>query len=119
MDNYASDKDDYLIKELLVPYLSQVYSGLIARQNKDYLSISKTKQYMNLPELIGHRLILQINANGDERIDHDEFVGFFLKLLMGSLKQKMFIAFKCYDFGNNDSLSKEDVKLLLNNIPFT
>jgi len=27
-----------------------------------------------------------MNANGDERIDHDEFVKFFLKMLMGSFE---------------------------------
>jgi len=27
-----------------------------------------------------------MNANGDERIDHDEFVGFIIKMLMGSIE---------------------------------
>ena len=74
---------------------------------------------MNLPELIGQRLVNLINANGDERIDHDEFVGFLLKMLMGSLDQKMLIAFKCYDLSQNDHISKQDIKLILNNIPLT
>ena len=39
-----------------------------------------------MPELIGDRIVRQMNANGDERIDHDEFVKFFLKMLMGSLE---------------------------------
>ena len=38
---------------------------------------------MNLPELLGTRLVKQINENGDERIDHDEFVNFFVTVLMG------------------------------------
>ena len=38
-----------------------------------------------------------MNANGDLRIDHDEFVKFMLTMLMGSIKQKMNIAFRCYD----------------------
>jgi len=38
-----------------------------------------------------------MNANGDERIDHDEFVKFFIKMLMGSVEQKMHIAFNVYD----------------------
>jgi hypothetical protein len=57
-----------------MPYLSNVYYGLIGRQYKDYLGVVKTKHYLNLPELIGDRIVKQINANGDERIDHDEFV---------------------------------------------
>ena len=50
-----------------------------------------------MPELIGNRIVSQINENGDERIDHDEWVRFFLTLLMGSLEQKLLIAFKFYD----------------------
>jgi hypothetical protein len=41
---------------------------------------------LNLPELIADRLLTQINANGDERIDHDEFIGFFLKAFLGTKK---------------------------------
>lgn len=30
---------------------------MISKGNKDYLSITKTKSYLNLPELIGDRLV--------------------------------------------------------------
>ena len=58
-----------------------------------------------------------MNANGDERIDHDEFVRFFLKLLMGSHKQKMLIAFRCYDVNNDQKLTQEEIKVILKNVP--
>ena len=58
-----------------------------------------------------------MNANGDERIDHDEFVKFFLKLLMGSLEQKMLIAFRVYDVDGDECISDEEVKIVLRNIP--
>ena len=58
-----------------------------------------------------------MNANGDERIDHAEFVQFMLKLLMGSLKQKMLIAFRVYDVDGDESISLEEVKIVLRNIP--
>jgi len=41
---------------------------------------------LNLPELLGLRFVKCVNANGDERIVHDEFVGFFVRLLMGTRK---------------------------------
>lgn len=72
-----------------------------------------------MPELIGDRLVKQINANGDERIDHDEFVPFFLKLLMGTLEQKMLIAFRCYDIDGDESISEKEVEIVLKNIPST
>ena len=41
---------------------------------------------MNLPELLGDRVVGLINQNGDERIDHDEFVQFFMRLCMGTIE---------------------------------
>ena len=84
IDEFDQDVDPYFIKNHLVPYLSSVYYAIVARGNKDYISIRKLKHYMNLPEVLNVIFAKQINANGDERIDHDEFVAFFLKLLMGS-----------------------------------
>ena len=84
MESCDEEYDKFFVSKMLVPYLSTVYFGLLKRQNKDYLSIKRMKQYMNLPELLGQRIVSQVNANGDARIDHDEFVKFFLKLLMGS-----------------------------------
>jgi len=74
---------------------------------------------MGLPSFIGDRLVEQINTNGDERIDHDEFVRFFLILCAGSFEQRMLIAFKCFDLHDNEILSKEDVTLVLKSIPVT
>ena len=75
------------------------------------------KHYLNLPELIGQRIVKQINSNGDERIDHDEFVQFFLRLLMGTIEQRMLIAFRCYDVDDDQQISEEEVKIVLQNIP--
>ena len=72
--NYKSEAERYFINKLLTPYLSSVYFGLIQRQSKGYISIERMNQYLNLPQLLGERMVNQINANGDERIDHDEFV---------------------------------------------
>jgi hypothetical protein len=43
-----------------------------------------TKQYLNMTEVLADRVLQQINDNGDERIDHDEFVGFMLQVAMGT-----------------------------------
>lgn len=84
MESFESAQDKYFLKKILVPYLSSVYFSLLAQGFKNYLSTQKTKHYLNLPEQLGNQIIKQINANGDERIDHDEFVGFMLELLMGT-----------------------------------
>ena len=84
-----------------------MYYGLIARTTKDYLGLLLTKQYLNLPGPIGTCICNQINANGDERIDHDEFIEFLSTALMGNLQQKMMIAFKCYDQDENECIQAD------------
>lgn len=100
-----------------MPYLSSVYFGLVQRTNKDYIGCQKAKLYLNMPEYIGQRIVEQINANGDERIDHDEFVKFFLTMLMGTLEQKMQIAFKCYDMDGDEQIEFSEISIILKNIP--
>ena len=58
-----------------------------------------------------------MNANGDERIDHDEFVKFLARVLMGNLEQKLLIAFRCYDIDDDQSVSEDEIKIVLKNIP--
>ena len=43
IENFQKEQDGYFITEILTPYLSSVYFGLIARSNKDYLGCRKTK----------------------------------------------------------------------------
>ena len=86
MEQFCPDRDVFFTREILTPYLSSVYSSLLSKGKKNYLSIDRVKQYLDLPELLGQRIVKQIDANGDDRIGHDEFVKFFLSLLMGSFK---------------------------------
>lgn len=117
MENFNEEWDGLFIAQVFEPYLSEVYKGLIARQSKDYLGLKRTKQYLNLPEILGERLVRQMNANGDERIDHDEFIKFMICLLMGSFEQKMLIAFKCYDVDGDERISQKETEIVLRNIP--
>ena len=119
MENFNLEQDNFFVSELLVPYLSAVYFGLTSQQKKGYLTISKMKNYLNLPELISKRIVKQINANGDERIDHDEFSRFFVQLFMGTHEQKMLIAFNCYDADGDQQIDKDEIKIVLNNIPLS
>lgn len=70
-----------------------------------------------MPEFLAERICCQINSNGDERIDHDEFIAFFLKATIGSKNQKLMIAYNCYDSGGDQSISKNELRLLLKHVP--
>jgi len=69
---------------MLIPYISSIYHGLIARTNKNYLPAGITKQYLGLPPVIADRVISLINNDGGERISQDQFVGFFVQFCMGT-----------------------------------
>lgn len=58
-----------------------------------------------------------MNANGDERIDHDEFVVFLTNVFMGTLEQKILIAFKCYDSEGEEVITEDEIELVLKHIP--
>lgn len=84
MEDFEPILDSVFVRHWLQPYLSEVFQALIIRQSKDYLTLERMKQYLNLPEILADRLVRQMNANGDERIDKDEFVKFMLKMLVGT-----------------------------------
>ena len=97
IQEFNQEQDIYFLKKMAIPYFSEVYYGIISRGTKDYITLARTKQYLNIPEPICERICSQINANGDERIDHNEFIEFMVTAMMGNLQQKLWIAFKCFD----------------------
>lgn len=86
MEEFEPVLDSLFMRYWLQPYLTEVFDNLVARQNKDYLNLERMKQYLNLPEVLSDRIVRQVNANGDERIDREEFVKFMLRMLMGTFE---------------------------------
>ena len=111
--------NDYYINKLLLPYLISVYKSLVARLGKSYLTTDATKLYMGLNTLLSDRIVEQINDNGDERIDQDEFVKFMIQLCMGSRLQKLMIAFKVYDLDSDEQIDKYEAKFISYHIYLT
>ena len=82
------------IKNVLIPYFSSVFTSILEGGSKlDYLTLNRLRKYLNLPPILAMRICYLINDNGDSRIDHDEFIKFFLNLIAGSFEKKMHIAF--------------------------
>ena len=113
----TSSYEDYFSKHVATPYLSSVFSRL-AGLKKPYLTSLKTKLYLDLPELLGSKIVRQINYNGDERVTHQQFLGFFLALLCGSWNDQLVIAFKCYDSEGKGKISGHDVRSIMANLEF-
>lgn len=58
-----------------------------------------------------------MNENGDERIDHDEWLPYMLNLMIGSFDQRAFLVFNVYDIDRTGLLKPEYMKLFLRHIP--
>lgn len=76
--------DLLFLRDFATPYFSSVYKSLVSQGKSGILEVSRIKRYFNLPEIIFSRVIKIMNENGDERIDHDEWLSFFLRLTCSS-----------------------------------
>mmetsp|Transcript_17644 Transcript_17644/g.27301 ORF Transcript_17644/g.27301 Transcript_17644/m.27301 type:complete len:156 (-) Transcript_17644:603-1070(-) len=76
------------------------------------------KHYLNLPEVLALRIVKQINVSQNQRVSRAEFVSFFLRVFMGSLDQKLAIAYNCFDQDGDNVLEQEEVEIVLKNIPY-
>ena len=112
-----NDQDLTFVKDFAVPYFSAVYQSLINQGRSGYLEVSRLKAYFNLPELIFSRVVKLMNENGDEQIDHDEWLAFFLQLTCSSQKHKMFLVFRIFDVQDSQILRPDFVKIILKHIP--
>ena len=103
MTDKDSEIDVVFIRDFVVPYFSEVYNSLMHKDGLGYLREESIKIYVNLPEILGNRLMQLINANGDQLIDHDEWLEYMLNLICGSFEKRLFIVFQIFD------LSKEEI----------
>jgi len=91
--NKSSNIDLLFLRDFATPYFSSVYQSLVNQGNGGILEVARVKRYLNLPEIIFNRIIGIMNENGDDRIDHEEWLIFFLRLTCSSHRQRMYLVF--------------------------
>ena len=74
------------LRDFVTPYLSSVYKCMIEQSGEPHLTVNAMRFYFNLPEVVFTRVLKQINPSGDNIIDHDEWLKFFLRLTCGSFQ---------------------------------
>mmetsp|Transcript_17640 Transcript_17640/g.27298 ORF Transcript_17640/g.27298 Transcript_17640/m.27298 type:complete len:130 (+) Transcript_17640:422-811(+) len=62
------------------------------------------------------RILAQMSCS--QRVCRSQFVTFLIKVFMGSLKQKLLIAFKCFDHADDEVLHREQVDMVLRNLVY-
>ena len=115
--NPACEGDIVFLRDFMVPYLSNVFRSLLVQSRTEYLPLWRIREYLGLYGILGRRVVDIMNENGDERIDHDEWLPFMLNLIYGSFEQRIFMVFKIYDVDNSGILQPEFMRLFLRHIP--
>lgn len=74
-------------------------------------------QYFPLTGLLGDRLFAQFDVKGNGLIDLDEFVTGLAVCSRGSADDKIHFIFNMYDTSHDNTVSKEELTTLLNQVP--
>eukprot|EP00428_Durinskia_dybowskii_P061805 CAMPEP_0170369566 /NCGR_PEP_ID=MMETSP0117_2-20130122/8050_1 /TAXON_ID=400756 /ORGANISM="Durinskia baltica, Strain CSIRO CS-38" /LENGTH=1024 /DNA_ID=CAMNT_0010624291 /DNA_START=209 /DNA_END=3283 /DNA_ORIENTATION=+ len=74
-------------------------------------------QYFPLNGLLGERLFAQFDTKKTGSIDFDEFILGLATVCRGSIDDKIHFVFNMYDVSHDNTVSKQDLTTLLNQIP--
>lgn len=88
-------------------------------ERNDGLGIDKEifLQYFPLTGLLGDRLFAQFDVKGNGLIDFDEFVTGLAVCSRGTMDDKIHFIFNMYDTSHDNTVSKEELTCLLNQVP--
>jgi Ca2+-binding EF-hand superfamily protein len=120
ISTFDKEKDKEVISNEMLPYLREIYKDLYSKEIYQTPGLSKMifKDYAQLPGCIEDRFIDVIDKNKDTYINEEEFLKGMIKVFVGTLKQKLKLTFKMYDFDNDGWITKNDVSQILSYCPF-
>ena len=67
--------------------------------------------------LLGERLFSQFDVKGNGFIDFDEFISGLSVCCRGTVDEKIHFMFNMYDVGQEGSVTRQELSLLLNHVP--
>ena len=114
----------------LRPYLKGVYADLLlrsspAKDQKTCTQVDKVTfiEYINLPGILSERFFSLTCPCGsaqkvDSRVLPDKFINTISTVYCSSLEDKMQLVFQLFDFDLDGRISADDVRLVMNYIPF-
>ena len=107
--------------ELLVKYLTEIWSDLSKRTTENSRGITKVtfNKYYDLPGIISERLFACFDQDKDEILNLNEFVNGMQSLFsqtecFDSLSK---FIFNLYDFNSSGIIKKDDVRVVLSYVP--
>lgn len=74
---------------------------------------------MNLPGLIGERFFTLFDKNKDGYAGKDEFISAACRMLSPKFEENIKLVFDIYDFDNDGYISREDISVLIGQVPLS
>jgi hypothetical protein len=107
--------------ELLVKYLTEIWSDLSKRTTENSRGITKVtfNKYYDLPGIISERLFACFDQDKDEILNLNEFVNGMQSLFSQteSFDSLSKFIFNLYDFNSSGIIKKDDVRVVLSYVP--
>lgn len=97
--------------------LKKTWEDLAERNDGKGIDKEIFLQYFPLTGLLGDRLFAQFDVKGNGLIDLDEFVTGLAVCSRGSVDDKIHFIFNMYDTSHDNTVSKEELTTLLNQVP--
>ena len=115
-------QDSLGIKEpiILKNYLTEVFKDLantVDNQNKKFMTKMAFYDYIKLPIYITEKVFNSFSKLTSQGLCEEEFVTNFFKLYKGSFEETIEIIFNILDFDKDGIIKKEEVKILLCQLP--
>ena len=115
-------QDSLGIKEpiILKNYLTEVFKDLantVDNQNKKFMTKMAFYDYIKLPIYITEKVFNSFSKLTSQGLCEEEFVINFFKLYKGSFEETIEIIFNILDFDKDGIIKKEEVKILLSQLP--
>ena len=96
-----SENDVTFLRDFVTPYFSDVFYAQTKHEKSSFLSAFTLKSYLNLPEILGIRIVQVMNNTDDERIFYSQWMKFMLTLTCGSFLNRLLIVFNLFDVENS------------------
>ena len=109
-------KDPIILKN----YLTEVFKDLantVDNQNKKFMTKMAFYDYIKLPIYITEKVFNSFSKLTSQGLCEEEFVTNFFKLYKGSFEETIEIIFNILDFDKDGIIKKEEVKILLSQLP--
>lgn len=106
-------------KDSLQVYLKELWKDLSQRSEDKSKGVNRVtfSKYYNLPGIILDRLFNVFDADKNEYLDCSEFCEGMTTLFCDGFDKLIKFIFKFYDFDNDKSITKEDIRVVLSYIP--